>query len=58
MKSIFISDIEYEQVAARAEAMIAELEMLPYPRVKEEMHELLQHFDMLHREALTRLFKK
>ncbi len=58
MKSIFLSDTEYEKVAARAEAMVEELDGLPYPKVKENMHELLRHFDMLHREALTRLFKE
>ncbi len=58
MKSIFIPDIEYEQLASETEECIAQVTNLPYPKVKEDIAELLQNFDMLHREALTRLFKE
>ncbi len=58
MESIFLSDTEYEQLASQTEDLIAEVDNLPYPKVKDDVHELLQNFDMLHREALTRLFKE
>ncbi len=58
MESIFLSDAEYEQLASQTEELITQLDELPYPKVKEDMHQLLQNFDALHREALTRLFKE
>ncbi len=58
MQSIFLSDIDYEQLAAKTEDLVAQVDNLPYPKVKDDVHELLQNFDMLHREALTRLFKE
>lgn len=58
MQSIFLSDNEYEQLAARTEELVMQVDHLPYPKVKDEVHDLLQNFDMLHREALTRLFKE
>jgi 3-phenylpropionate/trans-cinnamate dioxygenase ferredoxin subunit len=58
MESIFLPDNEYEQLASQTEDMIAQVDDLPYPKVKDDVHELLQNFDMLHREALTRLFKE
>lgn len=58
MQSIFIPDTEYEHLASQTEELIAQVDHLPYPKVKDDIHELLQNFDMLHREALTRLFKE
>ena len=58
MQSIFLSDTEYEQLASQTEGLVAQVDNLPYPKVKDDVHELLQNFDMLHREALTRLFKE
>ena len=58
MESIFLSDTEYEQLASQTEELIAQLDALPYPKVKDDVHQLLQNFDVLHREALTRLFKE
>ncbi len=58
MENIFLSDKEYEQLASQTEDLIANVDNLPYPKVKDDVHELLQNFDMLHREALTRLFKE
>ena len=58
MESIFLSDAEYEQLASQTEELIVQLDGLPYPKVKEDMHQLMQNFDVLHREALTRLFKE
>jgi len=58
MESIFLTDTEYEQLASQTEDLLAQVENLPYPKVKDDVQELLQNFDMLHREALTRLFKE
>lgn len=58
MQSIFIPDTEYEQLASQTQDLIAQVDNLPYPKVKDDVHELLQNFDMLHREALARLFKE
>lgn len=58
MESIFLSDTEYEQLASQTEDLVAQVDDLPYPKVKDDVHGLLQNFDMLHREALTRLFKE
>lgn len=58
MESIFITDLDYEQLVSKSENLIEQLDELPYPKVKDDIHELLQNFDMMHREALTRLFKE
>ncbi|MBA3285792.1 MAG: Rieske (2Fe-2S) protein [Nitrosopumilus sp.] len=58
MESIFLSDTDYEQLASQTEDLIAKVDDLPYPKVKDDVQALLQNFDMLHREALTRLFKE
>lgn len=58
MQSIFLPDSDYEQLASQTEELLAQIDHLPYPKVKDDVHELLQNFDMLHREALTRLFKE
>ena len=58
MESIFLPDKAYEQLVSQTEELIAEIDNLPYPKVKEDVQQLLQNFDMLHREALTRLFKE
>lgn len=58
MQSIFLSDTEYEQLTSETEDLVAQIDHLPYPKVKDDVHELLQNLDMLHREALTRLFKE
>ncbi len=58
MESIFLTDTDYEQLASQTEDLVAKVDDLPYPKVKDDVQELLQNFDMLHREALTRLFKE
>jgi len=58
MENIFLSDEDYEQLASQTEDLVAKVDDLPYPKVKDDVQELLQNFDMLHREALTRLFKE
>lgn len=58
MQSIFLSDAGYEELTSKTEALLAQVENLPYPKVKEDVQQLLQNFDMMHREALTRLFRE
>ncbi len=58
MQSIFLSDTEYEQLTSETEDLVAQIDKLPYPKVKDDVHDLLQNLDMLHREGLTRLFKE
>lgn len=58
MQSIFLSDTDYEQLASQTQELVSQVDNLPYPKVKDDVHELLQSLDMLHREALTRLFKE
>lgn len=58
MENIFLSDTDYEQLAAKTQDLIGKIDKLPYPKVQDDVHELLENFDMLHREALTRLFKE
>ena len=53
MESIFLSDAQYEELASDTEQLIAKLDELPYPKVKDDIHQLLQNIDVLHREALT-----
>ncbi len=58
MESIFLPDTEYEKLASQTEGLVEQIDKLPYPKVKDDVHELLLNFDMLHREAITRLFKE
>lgn len=58
MQSIFLSDTQYEELTSQTEVLLAELDNLPHPKVKDDLQQLLQNFDMMHREALTRLFKE
>ncbi len=43
MQSIFLSDIEYEQLTSQTEDLIAQVDALPYPKVKDDIHQLLQN---------------
>lgn len=58
MENIFLSDTDYEDLVGQTENLVRKVDDLPYPKVKDDVHELLQNFDMVHREALTRLFKE
>ena len=54
---IHLTDAEYEQVTLRVRELIDQLEELPYPNVRDDVFDLLQGFDALHREALARLLQ-
>ncbi len=58
MENIFLSDIDYEELVGQTEELVRKVDELPYPKVKDDVHQLLQNFDLVHREALTRLFKE
>ncbi|MEO6168060.1 MAG: Rieske 2Fe-2S domain-containing protein [Chitinophagales bacterium] len=57
MNHILYSDQEYQDLAQKIQMMVEEAEKLPHPYSKEIVFTLLQNFDMLHREALSRLLK-
>jgi Fe-S cluster biogenesis protein NfuA len=46
---------QYQRAAERVDALVGELNGLPYPRVREQVLDLLQNVDALHRAALGRL---
>ena len=50
-----INDADYAQLTEHIQGLLANVEELPFPKVKEEMFDLLHCLDLLHREALTRL---
>ncbi len=58
MESIFLPDKAYEQLASQTLGLVEQIDNMPHPKAKDDVHKLLQNFDMLHREALTRLFKE
>ena len=52
-----ITDAEYEQLALHVQELIEKVEGLPFPKVRDDVFDLLQGFDALHREALARLLQ-
>lgn len=54
---IHLTDAEYEQVTLHVRELIDQLEKLPFPNVRDDVFDLLQGFDALHREALARLLQ-
>jgi len=57
MNHVFYSDTEYNDLAQKTHRLIEEAEQLPDSYSKEMVFTLLENFDMLHREALSRLLK-
>lgn len=52
-----LTDADYERLAHRLQELMAYIERLPLPQVRDTVFELLQGLDALHREALTRLLE-
>lgn len=52
-----MDDLQYRELAAQIDELIARMEALPDSTAKAEMFELLKMFDQLHRQALLRLVK-
>ncbi len=50
-----LSDAEHNQLVLRVGELVSQLEQLEPPEVREQVMELVQSLDLLHREALYRL---
>ncbi len=57
MNHVHYSDTQYNDLAQKTQQLIEEAEQLPESYSKEIIFTLLENFDMLHREALSRLLK-
>lgn len=57
MNHIYYSDTQYNDLAQKTQQLIEEAEQLPDSYSKEIVFTILENFDMLHREALSRLLK-
>ncbi len=57
MNHVYYSDSQYNDLAQKTQRLIEEAEQLPESYSKEMVFSLLENFDMLHREALSRLLK-
>ena len=57
MNHVHYSDTQYNDLAQKTQRLIEEAEQLPESYSKEMVFSLLENFDMLHREALSRLLK-
>ena len=51
----FLTNEEWDELVGRVGALLAEVESIPYPGVKEKVFALLQAIDSIHREPLRRL---
>lgn len=49
---------EYQQVLHQLEEQIKEAELIPHPKIKDLIFDILQNMDSLHREALARILKE
>lgn len=52
------ADETYQQLVHHLEEQIKEAELIPHPKIKDLVFDILQNLDTLHREALSRLIKK
>lgn len=55
MNHVYYSDTQYHDIAQKTKMLIDEAEKLPESYSREIIFMLLENFDMLHREALSRL---
>lgn len=55
MNPVYYNDEEYQEILAYLNQLTTKAENLPYPQAKELTTELLQYFDLVHREALARM---
>jgi nitrite reductase/ring-hydroxylating ferredoxin subunit len=55
MKQVYYNTKEFKEMLSVLEDLINQAEKLPYPQVRELTTSILQHFDLVHREALTRM---
>ena len=52
---VYYSDKEYEQILLRLGQMVDDIDKIEDPMTKDLVHDLLQHFDVVHREAISRM---
>lgn len=57
MNPVYYNDEEYQEILQHLNSLTEEAEMLPYPNAKELTTNLLQYFDLVHREALARMMQ-
>jgi nitrite reductase/ring-hydroxylating ferredoxin subunit len=57
MNHVYYNDTQYNDLAQKTQRLIEEADQLPESYSKEMVFTLLENFDMLHREALSRLLK-
>jgi len=57
MNHVYYSDTQYNELAQKTQRLIEDAEQLQESYSKEMVFTLLENFDMLHREALSRLLK-
>ncbi len=53
----FMTNAEWSELLGQADALLLQMEELPYPNVKEQVFALLGTIDTIHREALRRLVR-
>lgn len=56
MNKIYYSDKEFEQVLLSLSSITEELHALQDEAISEKINALMQHFDVIHRESLSRLW--
>lgn len=57
MEPVYYSDEEYKKILSIVRELSDQAENLPYPEARELSTSLLQHFDLVHREAIARMSK-
>lgn len=57
MSQEYYSDKEYEKLLLNLGELTKELDKIENPIVKDQIEEVLKHFDAIHREPLSRLIK-
>lgn len=55
MKQVYYTNKEYQEILSILEDLINQAEGLPYPKARQLTTAILQHFDLIHREALARM---
>lgn len=55
MKQVYYNNKEFKEILSILEDLINKAENLPYPQARDLSTSILQHFDLIHREALTRM---
>ena len=56
MEAVNYTNKEFEQILRDIERMMEEAEQSPFPQAKEMVKSILQYFEMMHSEPLSRLF--